>query len=68
MGFIIKKDELTDLFTRNSEICQKVLLNVIQILSKKLFTANTQMEQLKKTVPSLSKEVDELLADNIFLY
>ena len=49
MGFIIKKDELTDLFTRNAEICQKILLNVVQILSRKLF-------------------VDELLADNIFLY
>jgi CRP-like cAMP-binding protein len=67
-GFLIYKDDLNDLFIHNSEICRKMLFNVIQILSRKLYNANVQMEKLKNSAPEVSKEVDDLLAGNIFLY
>jgi CRP-like cAMP-binding protein len=68
MGLSVHKDDLDDLFAQNAEICRKMLTNVIQALSKKLYNANVQLEQLKNSVPELNKEADELLAGNIFLY
>lgn len=68
MGFTILRDDMTGLFNGNPEICHRVLLNVIQNLSRKLYNANLQMEQLKKSLPDLNKEAEELLSGNIFLY
>lgn len=68
IGLSIHKDDLADLFIRNAEVCRKMLTNVIQALSKKLYNANVQIEQIKNSVPELNKEADELLAGNIFLY
>lgn len=68
MGFSIQQDDLGDLFTRHAEICRKMLLNVIQNLSRKLYNANIQIEHLKNSVPDLNKEANEFLTGNIFLY
>ncbi len=68
MGLSIHKDDLDNLFVQNAEVCRKMLTNVIQALSKKLYNANVQIEQIKNSVPELHKEADELLAGNIFLY
>lgn len=68
MGLSILKDDLEGLFNRDAEICRKVLINVVQNLSKKLYNANVQLEHLKSSVPEIHKEANELLAGNIFLY
>lgn len=68
IGFSIQQDDLDDLFIRHAEIGRKMLINVIQNLSRKLYNANVQLEQLKSILPNLSKEADKLLGGNIFLY
>ncbi len=68
IGFSIQQADLDDLFIRHAEIGRKMLINVIQNLSRKLYNANVQLEQLKSILPNLSKEADELLGGNIFLY
>ncbi len=63
MGFEITKKNLIQLFVANGDICRKILLNVVKILSSKLYDANIEVEKLRAdtTRPDAS-------ADNIFLY
>ncbi len=67
MGLLINHDDLQTLWSHNGEICRKMLLNVIRNLSRKLHSANQQMEHLKRNVPGVSKELEELMAGNVFL-
>ena len=67
-GLVIRKEDLADFFSRKAGACQKVLINVIKILSHKLYTTNVQIENIRKNVPEMSKEVDAVFSDNIFLY
>ena len=68
MGLLIHKDDLNNLFIRNVPICVKMLLNIIKIISQKVHNTNTQIERLKFKAPNLSKELDEILSGNVFLY
>ena len=68
MGLLIHKDDLTALFLRNTPICIKMLLNVIKIISQKVHNTNAQIERLKTRAPNLSKELDDILSGNVFLY
>ena len=67
-GFLIAREDLLRLLRDNGETSRKVLLNVISILARKLFDTNSRLEDLKNSAPGLTKEVEELLADNVFLY
>jgi CRP-like cAMP-binding protein len=67
MGLMLTREDLDGVCSRNSRICRKVLTNIIGILSRKIYDANERMETLKKSVPEVSKEVEELLTGNVFL-
>ncbi len=68
MGLLIRRDDLQALWSSNPAICRKMLLNVVWNLSRKLHEANAQMEHLKQNVPGVSKELEDLMAGNVFLY
>lgn len=68
MGLLIDGEDLLGLWARNASICRKMLLNVVRTLSRKLHEANRQMEHLRRNVPEVSKELDEIMAGNVFLY
>ncbi len=67
-GLFICKADLTNLFIRDTTTCVKVLLNIIKIIARKIHNTNIQIEKLKASAPHLSKEIDEILAGNVFLY
>ena len=66
MGFEISKEGLVDLFKSDGAICRKILLNVIKILSAKLYDTNAEIEQLRTEASKPATTESE--ADNIFLY
>jgi CRP-like cAMP-binding protein len=66
MGFEISKEGLVDLFLEDGSICRKILLNVIKILSAKLYDTNAEIEKLREEASKPVTTQNE--ADNIFLY
>ena len=48
MGFLITKKALIELFEQDDAICRKILLNVVKILSAKLYDTNSEIEKLRE--------------------
>jgi CRP-like cAMP-binding protein len=63
MGFQIKKEDLINLFLADGAICRKILLNLVKILSQKLYDTNAEIEKLRKLQTRAHPS-----EDNIFLY
>ncbi len=66
MGFLITKKDLIGLFVADNAICRKILLNVVKILSNKLYDTNAEIEKLREEVSRPQSAQDQ--NDNIFLY
>ena len=66
VGFRITKKDLIGLFLSDGAICRKVLLNLVKILSTKLYTTNAEIQRLReeRTQPAAV----DAQSDNIFLY
>ena len=66
IGFLIVKKDLEVLWGEDPAICRHMLLNVVKILSSKLYDTNAEIEKLRggDSHPSAS----DVAADNIFLY
>ena len=54
MGFLITKKDLIDLFIADNSIYRKILLNVLKILSNKLYDTNGEIEKLRERYQSLT--------------
>ena len=48
MGLLITKKALIELFEQDDAICRKILLNVVKILSAKLYDTNSEIEKLRE--------------------
>ena len=66
MGFQITKKDLLDLFIADSAICRKILLNLVKVLSNKLYETNAEIEKLREEQAKGTNPHDQ--SDNIFLY
>ena len=66
MGFEISKEALVDLFLADGTICRKILLNVVKILSAKLYDTNAEIEKLREEASNPAATQGQ--EDNIFLY
>jgi len=66
MGFQISKRDLICLFLADGAICRKVLLNLVKILSTKLYATNAEIQRLREEQTQAVTANDQ--SDNIFLY
>ncbi len=66
MGFQITKENLVNLFLADSAICRKILLNLVRILSNKLYDTNADIEKLREEQTRGGDQQSQ--AGNIFLY
>jgi len=66
MGFEITKRDLISLFLADSAVCRKVLLNLVKILSNKLYATNAEIQKLREDQSQPASAFDQ--SDNIFLY
>jgi len=63
MGFHIPKPSLIQLLLSDSAVCRKMLLNLVKILSQKLYDTNAEIEKLRR-----AQTLGTPAEDNIFLY
>jgi CRP-like cAMP-binding protein len=66
MGFLITKKSLVDMFVEDGVICRKILLNVVKILSAKLYDTNSEIEKLRDMATQGGRASNQ--TDDIFLY
>ena len=66
MGFQVTKENLVNLFLADSAICRKILLNLVRILSNKLYATNADIEKLREEQARPADQQTQV--GNIFLY
>lgn len=66
MGFLIAKKDLIGLFVADGTICRKILLNMVKILSHKLYDTSIEIEKLRAEVTQSGASPGR--SDDIFLY